>query len=145
MSDPTASHPQHHHTECPDCHANPDNGDTRIITAGTAGTTETWHLADCPQHTVDQILSNDSAQRGEENEAWARGALPAAFDRLQTAAAALPDGSVAAPFVAALVELVQAQADRMDGMVTLPRWVEILVRHFPPQQPDAGLERPPGA
>ncbi|MDN3293387.1 hypothetical protein QWM81_04875 [Streptomyces ficellus] len=36
----------------------------------------------------------------------------------------------ARPFVAALTELVQAQADTT-GFVTLPRWAEILKRHFP--------------
>ncbi|MFC9654173.1 hypothetical protein [Streptomyces sp. NPDC056937] len=39
-------------------------------------------------------------------------------------------GTPAQPFVDALTELVQAQADAT-GFVVLHRWVEILERHFP--------------
>ncbi|MGW3765419.1 hypothetical protein [Streptomyces sp. NPDC005131] len=44
-------------------------------------------------------------------------------------------GTPAQPFVDALSELVQAQADTT-GIVVLYRWVEILERHFPPELPD---------
>ncbi|MFE1613250.1 hypothetical protein ACFW7P_31490 [Streptomyces albidoflavus] len=43
----------------------------------------------------------------------------------------------AQPFLDALTDLVQAQADTA-GFVVLRRWVEILERHFPPQLPDPG-------
>ncbi|WP_327241232.1 hypothetical protein [Streptomyces sp. NBC_01320] len=39
------------------------------------------------------------------------------------------------PFVDALSELVQAQADTT-GIVVLHRWAEILEWHFPPELPD---------
>ncbi|MFF8973670.1 hypothetical protein [Streptomyces sp. NPDC014995] len=42
---------------------------------------------------------------------------------------------MAQPFVEALAELVRAQADTT-GFVVLPRWAEILERHFPPELPD---------
>ncbi|MGA4844780.1 hypothetical protein ACOBQB_00190 [Streptomyces sp. G5(2025)] len=49
--------------------------------------------------------------------------------------AGLTPDTPAQPFVDALTELVQAQADTI-GFVVLHRWVEILERHFPPQLPD---------
>jgi 1,6-anhydro-N-acetylmuramate kinase len=40
----------HQKLECPECHATPRTGDTRIITASLTGTTtETWHTEGCPQ------------------------------------------------------------------------------------------------
>ncbi|MFF1715950.1 hypothetical protein [Streptomyces sp. NPDC058268] len=42
----------------------------------------------------------------------------------------MPPDTPAQPFVDALTELVQAQADAT-GFVVLHRWVEILERHFP--------------
>ncbi|MFI0990631.1 hypothetical protein [Streptomyces exfoliatus] len=65
------------------------------------------------------------------------GVFPAAHERLRKAAAALPDGTAAQPFIDALSELVQAQADTT-GFVVLHRWAEILERHFPPELPDPG-------
>ncbi|MFF8036208.1 hypothetical protein [Streptomyces sp. NPDC016626] len=64
-----------------------------------------------------------------------QGALP---DRARAAEAGCRNpaaGQPAQPFVDALTELVQAQADTT-GFVVLHRWVEILERHFPPQLPD---------
>jgi hypothetical protein len=55
--------------------------------------------------------------------------------QLRKAAAALPVGTAPRPFVDALSELVQAQADTT-GFVVLHRWAEILERHFPPELPD---------
>ncbi len=48
------------------------------------------------------------------------------------------DDREAQSFVAALTELVQAQADNLTGSVALHRWAEILYRHFPPELPDPG-------
>ncbi|MFH8295364.1 hypothetical protein [Streptomyces sp. NPDC018059] len=47
----------------------------------------------------------------------------------------VPPGAPAQPFVDALTEPVQAQADTT-GFVVLHRWMEILKRHFPPQLPE---------
>ncbi|MFB8247321.1 hypothetical protein ACFC5X_20045 [Streptomyces sp. NPDC055952] len=75
------------------------------------------------------------ARQVEEQEAWAEEVFPAAFERLKHAATAIPPGTAAQPFVDALTELVQAQADTT-GFVVRRRWVEILERHFPPELPD---------
>ncbi|MFF2410048.1 hypothetical protein [Streptomyces sp. NPDC058092] len=48
----------------------------------------------------------------------------------------LPANTSVQPFVDALTELVQAQADTA-GFVVLHRWAEILERHFPSQLPGA--------
>ncbi|GAA2836958.1 hypothetical protein GCM10010441_71690 [Kitasatospora paracochleata] len=66
---------------------------------------------------------------------WAKEAFPAAHSRLREAAAALTAGTAADPFAAALLELVQAQADDTGRFVTVPTWAEILQRHFPPKGP----------
>ncbi|MGW2543616.1 hypothetical protein ACWC5I_22765 [Kitasatospora sp. NPDC001574] len=47
----------------------------------------------------------------------------------------VPADNPAVPFIAALTELVQAQADNPTRFVVLPQWTEILVRHFPPREP----------
>ncbi|QMU76930.1 hypothetical protein GXW83_15590 [Streptacidiphilus sp. PB12-B1b] len=46
-----------------------------------------------------------------------------------------PSAERAGTFVAALTDLVQAQADPLDRgtFVVLPTWTEILERHFPPE------------
>jgi hypothetical protein len=123
---------------CPDCQAGPDNMDTRIIkvrkdTAGNYYSVQTWHTKDCPQHTVDEILLEESARRLKEQEAWAAEAVPAAFDRLRRAAAALRDDDAAAPFAAALVALVAQQAEDTSRFVPAYRWAEILDQYFPPE------------
>ncbi|MFF5149355.1 hypothetical protein ACIG0C_30820 [Kitasatospora aureofaciens] len=43
-------------------------------------------------------------------------------------------GRLVAPFAAALLELVQAQADDTSRFVGLPTWMQILDRHFPRPQ-----------
>ncbi|MFF9646879.1 hypothetical protein [Kitasatospora aureofaciens] len=81
------------------------------------------------------ILMEAGAAKVREQDAWAKEAFPAAHSRLREAAAALPPGTAADPFVAALLELVQAQADDTGHFVTLPMWTEILEQHFPPKDP----------
>lgn len=126
---------------CPDCQATPDNMDVRILMSGVDKTTgrryvtATWHLKTCPQHTVDRVLMEDDARRVKEQDAWAAEALPAAFDRLRRAAAAVRDDAAAAPFAAALVSLVAQQAEDTGRFVPACQWAEILDRHFPPQRP----------
>ncbi|WP_031078986.1 hypothetical protein [Streptomyces sp. NRRL WC-3742] len=137
MTDPHAEQPNtRHYRECEDCHAAPDSGDIRITTVGRDLTvSETWHTAQCPAYTVEQILMEAGAAQVKEQSAWAKEAFPAAHGRLRAAATALPAGTAADPFVAALLELVQAQADDTGRFVALPTWAEILQRHFPPQDP----------
>ncbi|GAA2564816.1 hypothetical protein GCM10010295_63580 [Streptomyces intermedius] len=64
-----------------------------------------------------------------------RWACARSHERLKQAAAAMPPDMAAQPFLDALTDLVQAQADTA-GFVVLRRWAEILERHFPPQLPD---------
>lgn len=118
-------------TERTDCHALPDPGNTRI----GIGPGEVWHTPDCPALAIFWINMEEGGKRIREQEAWARGIFPTAHDRLKSAAAELPADTAAQPFVAALTELVQAQADTT-GFVVLHRWAEILERHFPPELPD---------
>ncbi|MBT2539665.1 hypothetical protein J7E99_02810 [Streptomyces sp. ISL-44] len=118
-------------TERTDCHAWPDAGNTRI----GIGPGEVWHTPDCPALTIFMINMEAGSRRVHEQEAWAKGVFPAAHDRLKKAAAALPADPAAQPFIAALTELVQAQADTT-GFVVLHQWAEILERHFPPELPD---------
>ncbi|MHA5051105.1 hypothetical protein [Streptomyces sp. SD15] len=82
-----------------------------------------------------QINFEAGSRRIKEQDAWAKGVFPAVHERLQQAAAAMPPGTPAQPFIDALTELVQAQADTT-GFVVLHRWAEILEQHFPPQLPD---------
>lgn len=77
-----------------------------------------------------------SAERVEEQDAWAKDAFPAAYRRLRDAASAVPADNPAAPFIVAFMELVQAQADDTTRFVVLPKWAEILDRHFPRQEQD---------
>ncbi|AWN24842.1 hypothetical protein [Streptomyces sp. NEAU-S7GS2] len=53
---------------------------------------------------------------------------------LQAAATSYAGDTSAAPLVAPLTEVVQAQADRVarGDQIAIPEWVEILQRHFPP-------------
>jgi Na+-translocating ferredoxin:NAD+ oxidoreductase RnfD subunit len=116
--------------------AGPGRDNTRVSYVKTGGgLSETWHSPDCPTLTIMQISFEESSKRVKEQDAWAAGVFPAAYERLKQAAAALPAGTSAQPFIDALTELVQAQADTT-GFVTLPRWAEILDRHFPPDLPD---------
>jgi hypothetical protein len=61
---------------------------------------------------------------------WARDVFPSAHERLKQAAATIEPGTPTQPFIDALVELVQAQADTT-GFVVLHRWAQILERNFP--------------
>ncbi|MDJ0460599.1 hypothetical protein [Streptomyces sp. H27-C3] len=124
---------------CPDCQATEANKDARITIigkdpiTGAMYATVTWHTKDCPTHTVNQILMADGVRRAKERDEWMKTAFPAAQERLKAAAAALPDDTAAAPFVAALSELVAEQAGDLGRFVPPDRWAEILDRHFPPQ------------
>ncbi|MBA4865929.1 hypothetical protein H1V43_32210 [Streptomyces sp. PSKA54] len=132
------SNPDRREEVCPDCQATPSNMDARIIkvgkdpATGAYYSTETWHTEDCPQHTVEQILMEDGVRRVKERNAWMKTAFPAAHERLKAAAAALEGNEVAAPFVAALTELVAQQAEHLGRFVPPDRWAEILDQHFPP-------------
>ncbi|WP_369384119.1 hypothetical protein [Streptomyces sp. cg36] len=131
--------PEIERVDCTDCFAMPGPDNTRIAHLKTGGgMSETWHTPDCPALAIMKITMEEGGRRIREQEAWARGVFPSAHARLKEAAAGLPPGSAAQPFVDALTELVQAQADAT-GFLILPHWVEILERHFPPQLPD--LER----
>ncbi|MEU2179820.1 MULTISPECIES: hypothetical protein [Streptomyces] len=117
---------------CPDCKAGPSPENACV---GVGMPIQMWHTPDCPQWTIMQINFEAGSRRIEEQEAWAKGVFPAAHDRLKQAAAAMPPGTPAQPFIDALTELVQAQADTT-GFVVLHEWAEILERHFPPRLPD---------
>ncbi|WP_329485009.1 hypothetical protein OG618_00155 [Kitasatospora sp. NBC_01246] len=137
MTDAHADRPNiRRHLDCEDCHAGPDRENIRITAVERdLSLTEIWHSPQCPTYTIERILLEASAERVKEQEAWAKEAFPAAQGRLREAAAALPAGTPADPFAAALLELVQAQADDTGRFVTLPTWAEILDRHFPPTAP----------
>lgn len=125
---------------CPDCHAGPDDMDVRIISVGKDPetgqmvTTVTWHLKDCPTYTVQQILMEDSVRRAEEQTRRTQKEFPAAQERLIRAIGSRKLDESAYPFMEALVELVEAQGDDLDRFVTPDRWVEILNKHFPPDE-----------
>lgn len=125
---------------CPDCQAGPQNMDTRVITVGKDRetgqmvTTVTWHLKDCPTHVINQILIEDSVRRAEEKTARTRKGFPAAQERLIRAVASRKLDESVLPFVEALVELVEAQGEDLGRFVPPDRWVEILNKHFPPDQ-----------
>ncbi|MDH6130023.1 hypothetical protein [Kitasatospora sp. GP82] len=122
--------------DCQDCQAGPDSGDVRTMSIGRdMAVTEIWHTDKCPTYTIERILLEAGAAKVKEQDAWAKDAFPAAHQRLQDAAAIIPADSAAAPFVTALLELVQAQADDTGRFVTLPTWTEILDRNIPPQDP----------
>ncbi|MFE5586362.1 hypothetical protein [Kitasatospora sp. NPDC056531] len=137
MTDSPAEQPStHRRIDCEDCQAGPDSGDIRTIAIGRDRTvTETWHTDQCPTYTIERILMEAGAAKVKEQDARANDAFPAAHQRLHDAAAALPADNAAAPFVAALLELVQAQADETGRFVALPTWTAILDRNFPPQDP----------
>ncbi|MEV6181337.1 hypothetical protein [Streptomyces sp. NPDC052015] len=124
---------------CPDCQATEGDRDTRVRMAGQDPETGrlfvtiTYHHNTCPAYTVEQILMEDSARRLKEKDAWAKEAFPDAHARLlQAVMRGAPFSDDVHPFVAALVELVEAQAENVDRFVTLDRWAEILEEHFPP-------------
>lgn len=88
-----------------------------------------------PQYVIMRINWDAGSRRIKEQDAWAKEIFPAVHERLQQAAAAIEQGTLAQPFIDALSELVQAQAGTT-GFVVLHRWAEILERHFPPELPD---------
>lgn|GEM_PF-4896016 len=122
---------------CTDCEATEENMDARIISVredpdtGCYFTLVTWHLDTCPTYTVDRILSEEGVRRAKEQGEWAQREFPAAQERMRQAAAGI-DADEAAPFVAALLELVNAQGEDLGRFVPAERWAEILNRHFPP-------------
>ncbi|MEV4438951.1 hypothetical protein AB0K09_08020 [Streptomyces sp. NPDC049577] len=69
-------------------------------------------------------MGEEGHKRVLEEEAWAKDVFPDAHERLKRAAAAIPADAAARPWIAALTELVQAQADTT-GFVPLPRWAQI--------------------
>jgi hypothetical protein len=117
---------------CPDCTAGPSR-ENACVAVGLPE--QMWHRPDCPQYTIMQINWKEGARRIHEQDEWARGVFPAAHERLKQAAAALPPGMAAQPFIDALTELVQAQA-ATTGFVVLHPWAQTLERHFPPELPD---------
>ncbi|MET8831622.1 hypothetical protein ABZX40_37890 [Streptomyces sp. NPDC004610] len=130
--------PKVERSTCPDCEAGPGRDNACISAVMTDGrVTEIWHTTECPAYILQRINWEESARQVKEQDAWAQGVFPAAHERLKQAAAAAPPGSPARPFVDALSELVQAQADTT-GFVDLPEWATILERHFPPELPDPG-------
>ncbi|MEU8927584.1 hypothetical protein AB0D10_42890 [Kitasatospora sp. NPDC048545] len=135
MTEPHAEQPNTRRLlDCEDCQAGPDSGDIRTISIGRDGAVkEIWHTDQCPTYTIERILMEASAAKVKEQDARAKEAFPAAHSRLREAAATLPASAAAGPFIAALLELVQAQAEDTTRFVTLPTWAEILERHFPPK------------
>lgn len=132
------SDPESREEICPDCQATESNMDSRITSVrkdepdGEYYAVVTWHTEDCPAYTVQQILMEDGARRAKEREAWMKEAFPAAHERLKAAAAAAEGNEAAAPFVAALTELVACQAEDLGRFVPPDRWAEILEQYFPP-------------
>jgi hypothetical protein len=130
---------------CPDCQATEGDRDARIMTAGedpATGrlfTSVTYHHDTCPAYTVDQILTEDSVRRSKERTAWMKEEFPLVRKRMEAAAnEGRPD---AAPFIAALLELVAAQGEDLGRFVAPERWTEILAKHFPAPE-DLGPVRP---
>ncbi|TWD11699.1 hypothetical protein FB570_1246 [Streptomyces sp. T12] len=119
---------------CPDCKAGPSPDNACV---GVGLPIQMWHTPDCPQWTIMQIDFDAGSRRIKEQDAWAADIFPAVHERLKQAAGAIERGTPAQPFIDALTELVQAQAETT-GFVVLHRWTEILERHFPPQLPDPG-------
>jgi hypothetical protein len=122
---------------CPDCHATPENRDARIITASKDKTTgeyytvETWHSSDCPAYTINQILMEDGVRRAKERSEWGHKAFPAAYERVMRAGVSQQFEAHARPFVAALLQLLDEQAEDLGRFVPFERWAEILNEHFP--------------
>lgn len=131
---------EHREKTCPDCRATDENMDVRIIAAGTdletgvRFTSTTWHAKDCPQYLVDQILTEESVRQAKEDTARMKAAFPVAYERLNESASAADISPSAAPFVAVLLELVGRQAQDLDRFVSPERWLEILEKHFPPEE-----------
>ncbi|MCM8555356.1 hypothetical protein [Streptomyces sp. STCH 565 A] len=128
---------------CPDCQAGPDDNAATVTKAkrdpdtGTLTATVTWHHADCPTYTVEQILLEDGMDRAKRDEARGREALPAAYTRMieriaRGSAADLSERTM--PFAEALVELVEAQLADMGRYLAPYQMAEILEKYFPPDE-----------
>jgi hypothetical protein len=122
---------------CPDCQATEGDRDARIMTVGEDPktgrmyTSVTYHHDTCPAYTVDQILTEDGVRRAKKQAEWMRREFPLVRERLKTAAGETKGD--AGPFVAALLELVEAQGEDLGRFVSPERWTEILTKHFPPE------------
>lgn len=122
---------------CPDCQATEGDRDTRIMKTGKDPATDrmftsvTYHHDTCPAYTVDQILMEDGVRRAKEQAEWMRREFPLVRERLKVAAGETKGD--AAPFVAALLELIEVQGEDLDRFVPPERWTEILTKHFPPE------------
>lgn len=123
---------------CPDCQATEANMDSRVTSVrkdepdGEYYAVVSWHTDDCPAHTVERILMEDGVRRAKEQSEWGRKEFPAAYGRLIEAVMKGQFEESAAPFVQALVELVEAQGEDLGRIVLPARWAEILNKHFPP-------------
>ncbi|MEV6565934.1 hypothetical protein [Streptomyces kronopolitis] len=117
--------------ECDDCHARPDEAHSRVY----LGSRVISHTEDCVTHALDMINGEEGARRIREQDKWARRNFAPAHERLRAAADALPRDCTAAHFAAALLQLVEVQANTT-GFVTLHELVEILDTHFPPEHPE---------
>ncbi|MEU9578835.1 hypothetical protein [Streptomyces chilikensis] len=130
--------------EYPDCNAGSGDGDVRIIVpwkddSGEYTVEEIWHLEDCPEYTLQQILSEDGVRRARERHEWEKEQFPRTLERFRAAVAEAGENGQA-PFARALAELVEMQAEDTERGVSLGAFVEVLERHFP--GPD-GPARPP--
>ncbi|AZS75035.1 hypothetical protein DDE74_32620 [Streptomyces lydicus] len=142
MTEPGADRPEINRVDCSDCDGWPAEDNIRISWVDTEkgltekGLIEIWHVPDCPTYLIERIMLEDGAQRAERRSAWAQASFPAAHQRLQAAAALAASDTAAVPFVAALTQLVQAQAADTAAFVGLDKWVEILDEYFPPKEPN---------
>ncbi|MFE7713148.1 hypothetical protein ACFU6I_47230 [Streptomyces sp. NPDC057486] len=93
----------------------PDN--TRIAYVQTGGgISETWHAPDCPALAIMQINFEEGSKRGREQDAWARGVFPAAYERRRKATAAMP----AAP-------VTRQRSPELSSLVSPRGWAVLLV------------------
>ncbi|WP_157878521.1 hypothetical protein [Streptomyces chattanoogensis] len=137
MTEPDADRPDINRVDCSDCGGGPAEDNIRISWVDTEkGFTEIWHVPECPTYLIERIMGEDGARRAKQRNAWAQASFPAAHQCLQAAAALAAGDTAAAPFVAALTQLVQAQGANTAAFVVLDKWVEILDQHFPPKEPN---------
>ncbi|AJT62486.1 hypothetical protein T261_0797 [Streptomyces lydicus] len=137
MTEPDADRPEINRIDCSDCDGWPAKDNIRIAWVDAEkGFTEIWHVPECPAYLIERITGEDGARRVKQQHAWAQASFPAAHQRLQAAAALAAGDTATAPFVAALTQLVQAQAADTRAFVGLDTWVEVLDQHFPPSEPN---------
>lgn len=85
--------------DCTDCFAlpGPDNN-TRVAYVKTGGGIgETWRTLDCRTLAITQINMGEGSRRVREHDAWARGAFPAAQERLRKALPRCPPAPPISP------------------------------------------------